>query len=154
MSDHIKRMEVTLESIIDSVDLAEDITVRIAESAGFDEEERHRIGMSMREAVINAVTYGNHQSRDKKVFLTLELNSEKLVMRVLDEGEGFKLVDVPDPLVEENLLKSSGRGILLMRAFMDEFDVLRGRTGGAEVVMVKRRSTAGESAEKQKGELP
>ena len=142
MTSHTKRMEVTLESIIDSVDLAEDITVRIAESAGFEEEDRHRIGMSVREAVINAVTYGNHQNRDKKVYLTLELNTEKLTIHILDQGEGFTLANVPDPLVEENLLKSSGRGILLMRAFMDEFDVLRGRTGGAEVVMVKRRAAA------------
>ena len=142
MSNQTKRMEVTLESIIDSVDLAEDITVRIAESAGFDEEDRHRIGMSVREGVINAVTYGNHQSRDKKVYLTLELNSNQLTIRILDQGEGFTLADVPDPLVEENLLKSSGRGILLMRAFMDEFDVSRGRGGGAELVMVKRRSAA------------
>ena len=142
MTSHTKRMEVTLESIIDSVDLAEDITVRIAESAGFEEEDRHRIGMSVREGVINAVTYGNHQSRDKKVYLTLELNTEKLTIHILDQGEGFTLANVPDPLVEENLLKSSGRGILLMRAFMDEFDVLRGRTGGAEVVMVKRRAAA------------
>jgi serine/threonine-protein kinase RsbW len=142
MTSHTKRMEVTLESIIDSVDLAEDITVRIAESAGFDEEDRHRIGMSVREGVINAVTYGNHQSREKKVYLTLELNTDQLTIRILDQGEGFTLADVPDPLVEENLLKSSGRGILLMRAFMDEFNVLRGRTGGAELVMVKRRSAA------------
>jgi serine/threonine-protein kinase RsbW len=137
MTSHHKRMEVTLESLLDSVDLAEDITVRVAEAAGFNEEDRYRIGMSVREGVINAVTYGNHQSREKKVFLTLELNATRFTIRILDEGEGFTLADVPDPLVDENLLKSSGRGILLMRSFMDEFDVLRGRTGGAEVVLVK-----------------
>lgn len=143
MTSQTKRMEVTLESIIDSVDLAEDITVRVAEAAGFDEEDRHRIGMSVREGMINAVTYGNHQNREKKVFLTLEMAPGQLVIRILDQGEGFVLADVPDPLAAENLLKSSGRGILLMRAFMDEFDVVRGSTGGAEVTLVKRLPAAG-----------
>lgn len=123
---------------MESVDLAEDITLRVADAAGFDEEQRYRIGMSVREGVINAYQYGNLQSRDRKIFLTFELNEDKLLIRVLDQGAGFLLADVPDPLAEENLLKTSGRGIFLMRAFMDEFSVARGTNGGAEVVMAKR----------------
>jgi serine/threonine-protein kinase RsbW len=142
MTAQAKRMEVTLESMMDSVDLAEDITVRVAEAAGFDEEDRHRIGMSVREGMINAVTYGNHQNRDKKVFLTIELENGRMAIRILDQGDGFTLSDVPDPLAEENLLKSSGRGILLMKAFMDEFNVVCGRTGGAELILVKKLPVA------------
>jgi serine/threonine-protein kinase RsbW len=61
-----------------------------------------------------------------------------MVIHVLDEGKGFKLEDVPNPLAEENLLSTSGRGIFLMRSFMDEFDVVSGRTGGAEIIMSKK----------------
>jgi len=143
MTQQSKRIEVTLESIFDSVDLAEDITVRVAEAAGFGDEDRHRIGMSVREGMINAVQYGNRQDRGKKIFLTVELEPARIIIRILDQGNGFDLADIPDPLAEENLLKSSGRGILLMRSFMDEFDVVRGQTGGAEVVMVKRLPAAG-----------
>jgi serine/threonine-protein kinase RsbW len=142
MNSQPKRIEVTLETLLDSVDLAEDITVRVAEAAGFDEEDRHRIGISVREGMINAVIYGNLQKREKKVFLTLEFTPKRMVIRILDEGRGFDLAQVPDPLAEENLLKSSGRGILLMRSFMDEFDVVRGKTGGAEVILVKVASAA------------
>ena len=142
MNSQPKRMEVTLESMMDSVELAEDITVRVAEAAGFDEEERHRIGMAVREGVINAVTYGNHQNRDKKVFFTIELDNGRMAIRILDQGDGFTLADVPDPLAEENLLKSSGRGILLMKAFMDEFSVVAGRTGGAELILIKKLPVA------------
>lgn len=138
MSGQTKRIEVTLETLMESVDLAEDITLRVADAAGFDEEQRYRIGMSVREGVINAYQYGNLQSRDRKIFLTFELNEDKLLIRVLDQGAGFLLSEVPDPLAEENLLKTSGRGIFLMRAFMDEFSVARGTNGGAEVVMAKR----------------
>ncbi len=138
MSGQTKRIEVTLETLLESVDLAEDITLRVADAAGFDEEQRYRIGMSVREGVINAYQYGNLQVRDRKIFLIFELNEDKLLIRVLDQGAGFSLSEVPDPLAEENLLKSSGRGIFLMRAFMDEFSVARGTNGGAEVVMAKR----------------
>lgn len=138
MSGQTQRIEVTLDTLLESVDLAEDITLRVADAAGFDEEQRYRIGMSVREGVINAYQYGNLQSRDRKIFLTFEINADKLLIRVLDQGAGFSLADVPDPLAEENLLKTSGRGIFLMRSFMDEFSVARGTNGGAEVVMAKR----------------
>jgi serine/threonine-protein kinase RsbW len=137
MTNRNKRIEVTLDSNIESVDLAEEITLRVARVIGFGEEDRHKIGMSVREGVINALSYGNRGSKEKKVFLALELLADRMVIHVEDQGQGFRLEDVPDPLAEENLLKSHGRGILLMRAFMDEFDVRRARQGGAELVMTK-----------------
>lgn len=138
MTAQPRHIKATMESLLDSVDLAEDMTVRIAEAAGFDEDNRYRIGMAVREAMINALEYGNQRSRSKKIHFTLALEAEKLVIRIRDEGPGFDLADVPDPLAEENLLKTSGRGIFLMRSFMDEFDVRRPPGGGAEVVMSRR----------------
>jgi serine/threonine-protein kinase RsbW len=138
MAEATQRIEVTLETLLESVQLAEDICLRIAEAAGFDEDDRFKIGMSVREGVINAVNYGNGKQREKKVHLTFELGSEKMEIHVLDQGIGFDLGAVPDPLADENLLRSSGRGIFLMRSFMDEFDVRRGGNGGAEIVMAKR----------------
>jgi serine/threonine-protein kinase RsbW len=70
-----------------------------------------------------------------------------MTIHVLDEGRGFNLADVPDPLAEENLLSTSGRGIFLMRAFMDEFDVLTGQNGGAEIVMSKKLPAPGGNQE-------
>ena len=61
-----------------------------------------------------------------------------MVVRIGDEGPGFDLSQVPDPLAEENLLRTSGRGIFLIKAFMDEFSVQRGPKGGAEIVMAKK----------------
>lgn len=138
MAAETQRIEVALETVLDSVDLAEQITLRVAGAAGFEEDDRHKIGMAVREGVINAFQYGNRQQREKTIRLTFELAAEKLVIAVLDQGAGFDLAAVPDPLAEENLLKTSGRGIFLMRCFMDEFDVRRGPGGGAEVVMAKR----------------
>jgi serine/threonine-protein kinase RsbW len=136
-----KRVEVTLESQLDSVSLAEEMCTRIAAAAGFDDDDCFKIGMSVREGVINAYNYGSQKQPEKKIFLTFELTPEKLIVRVRDQGKGFRLQDVPDPLADENLLKSSGRGIFLMRSFMDEFDVQHGDTGGAIIVMAKRLRT-------------
>jgi serine/threonine-protein kinase RsbW len=133
-----KRVDVTLESQLDSVSLAEEMCTRIAAAAGFDDDDCFKIGMSVREGVINAYNYGSQKQADKKIFLTFELTPEKLIVRVQDEGKGFRLEDVPDPLADENLLKSSGRGIFLMRSFMDEFDVQQIEAGGAIIVMAKR----------------
>lgn len=135
------RIVVTLDSVLDSVEIAEEVAVRVAEAAGFAEEDRHKLGMSVREGVINALQYGNKMSPEKKARLTLQVHPDRLEIRILDQGEGFRIEDIPDPLAEENLLKSSGRGILLMRSFMDHFDVQPGPQGGAELIMSMKRSS-------------
>ena len=145
MTAGAKHLEITLETQVDSVNLAEEMCLRVAEAAGFGEDDCYRIGMSVREGVINAFHYGNQERPEKKIYLAVDITSEKLIIHVLDEGPGFTLSDVPDPLAEENLLSTSGRGIFLMRAFMDEFDVLTGRTGGAEIVMSKKLPVPGDN---------
>jgi serine/threonine-protein kinase RsbW len=133
-----QRIEITLETLLESVDLAESVVMRVAEASGFEEEDIHKIGMAVREGVINAYNYGNQQIREKKIRMTVELEPERMIVYVLDQGKGFELTEVPDPLAEENLLRTSGRGLFLMRAFMDEFRIHRGPGGGAELVMVKK----------------
>ena len=151
MASETKHLEMTLETIVESVNLAEEMCLRVAEAAGFGEDDCYRIGMSVREGVINAFHYGNQERPDKKIYLAVDLTADKMIIHVLDEGVGFKLADVPDPLAEENLLSTSGRGIFLMRAFMDEFEVVSGRTGGAEIVMSKKLPTGSASPNGQGG---
>jgi serine/threonine-protein kinase RsbW len=151
MAPDTKHLEVTLDTHVESVNLAEEMCVRVAEAAGFNEDECYRIGMSVREGVINAFHYGNQEKPEKKIHLAVDINDEKLTIHVTDEGKGFRLSDVPDPLAEENLLSTSGRGIFLMRAFMDEFDVVPGRTGGAELVMSKKIPTHPDSSNHRNG---
>jgi serine/threonine-protein kinase RsbW len=141
MAPETKHMEVTLDTHVESVNVAEEMCLRLAEAAGFNEDDCYRIGMSVREGVINAFHYGNQERPDKKIYLAVDLTPDKMIIHVLDEGKGFNLNGVPDPLAQENLLSTSGRGIFLMRAFMDEFDVVSGRTGGAEIIMSKKLPT-------------
>ena len=138
MGQEPNRISVCLETLLDSVNLAEGIAERVAKAAGFGEDDCQKISMAVREGVINAVRYGNEEQRHKRIDLLFEVRPSKFVVHIVDEGRGFDLATVPDPLAEENLLKTSGRGIFLMRTFMDEFDVRRSPHGGTELIMAKR----------------
>jgi len=140
-----QRIEVVLETLLDSIALAEEVGVRMAAAAGFGEDDQYKIGLAVHEGVMNAFQYGNEQRREKKIHLVFELLHEKMVIRVADQGPGFRVEDVPDPRIDENVLGEAGRGVLLMRAFMDEFEVLVGEGGGAEVIMAKRYRTQNNS---------
>ncbi|MDE3170635.1 MAG: ATP-binding protein [Acidobacteriota bacterium] len=137
MTQATQRLEVTLDTLIESVDLAEGIATRVAEAVGFAEDDVHKLGMAVREGAINAFTYGNCQDPRKKIKLVVEFEPEKLVIHVMDQGGGFDMCNIPDPLAEENLMRTSGRGLFLMRAFTDEFHVQRAPGGGTDLVMVK-----------------
>ena len=94
--------------------------------------------MAVREGVVNAFRWGNQEQCHKKIYLRFDVQDGKFVVRIGDQGGGFDPSCVPDPLADENLLKTSGRGIFLMRTFMDEWDVGRSADGGAELIMAKR----------------
>lgn len=130
-------MDTLLESTLDSVDVAEEAVLRTAGEIGFPEDELHQIGMAIRESMVNAVVHGNRYNARKKVHLSVSRSSDRLTVVIGDEGEGFDLERLPDPLAEENLLKQSGRGLLLIQAFVDEFQVRRRHPAGTEVRMVK-----------------
>ncbi|MBK5290114.1 MAG: ATP-binding protein [Acidobacteriia bacterium] len=126
-----------LDSNLGSVDRAEEIVAEAATSMGFDEEDLHKIGIAIRECMVNAVAHGNRYSAKKKVRLQVWTDTGRLVVHIGDEGNGFEAVTVPDPLAQENLLKHSGRGLLMIQAFMDEFIVRKRDPAGTEVRLVK-----------------
>jgi serine/threonine-protein kinase RsbW len=83
------------------------------------------------------VVHGNRYNANKKVRFSVVKNSERFTIRVADEGEGFDYEHLPDPLAPDNLLRSSGRGIFLIRSFMDELEIRRLEPGGTELTLVK-----------------
>jgi serine/threonine-protein kinase RsbW len=140
-------------STLESVDLAEGEILKAAEEAGFDEDELHRIGMAVRECMVNAVVHGNRYNRNKTVHIGVHVErpeqsadpgqgvdrkiGTRLTIRITDQGDGFELQEVPDPLQENNLLRHSGRGLFLMGAFMDDLKVRKLPEGGTEVTLIK-----------------
>src|SRR5579872_7493541 len=129
--------ELFLDSTLEAVDSAEQLAVGMAEKAGFDDDDLMKIGMAVRESMVNAVVHGNRYNANKRVRFSVTHNSERYTVRISDEGEGFNFETIPDPLAPENLMRTSGRGIFLIRSFMDEFDMRHLDSGGTEVTLVK-----------------
>ncbi|HWR37132.1 MAG TPA: ATP-binding protein [Clostridia bacterium] len=130
------RVSYTLDSTLESVNKAEEMAQNFGVKAGFDEEEVQRIAMAVREAAVNAVLHGNAYDPKKRVTVVFETSAQALTISVRDEGQGLDALDIPDPLAPENLLKQSGRGIFLIRAFMDEVR-FRNMEPGTEVTLIK-----------------
>jgi len=135
--ERTRTVEKILDSTLESVDAAEETILREAQELRFDEDDLHKIGISVRECMVNAVVHGNRYNARKKVRVKVSSTPEQLEVVIADEGEGFKMDSLPDPLAEENLLRHSGRGVLLMQSFMDEFHVQAREPSGTEVRMVK-----------------
>jgi serine/threonine-protein kinase RsbW len=87
--------------------------------------------------MVNAVVHGNRYNRNKQVHVIVALDSGRFTIRIIDQGEGFEVQEVPDPLHENNLLRHSGRGLFLMGAFMDDMKVRKVSPSGTEVTLVK-----------------
>jgi serine/threonine-protein kinase RsbW len=114
-------------------------------TAGLDEDALYRVGVAVRESVTNAIVHGNGSDKDKRVFIEfspIEGDRHGIAISVRDQGAGFDLTMLSDPLTPENLMKPRGRGIFLIRTLMDEMTLHRGADGGMEMVMVKCVSSA------------
>ena len=143
VSDHqVVRLEFT--SHFDMLDFVQVVSDHVGRDIGLDEDAVHWVGVAIRESVINAIKHGNRNDATKRVFVEFETASApdpELLIRVRDQGEGFDPETIANPLAEENLLKASGRGIFLIRSFMDDVRVQRAPEGGMEVRMTKRVRT-------------
>jgi len=138
-------VRLQIHSNFELLDFVQVVSDRMAQLAGLDEDAIHWIGVAVRESVINAIKHGNREDYGKMVTVEFAMAPSKdpreLVVRVLDQGEGFDPEDIADPLAPENILKSSGRGIFFMRNFMDDVTLKRAAEGGMEVRMVKKLAT-------------
>lgn len=142
------KLSLRMESTLDSVEAAELIVQRMAQLYGFDDEQIDRMGMAVRETFVNAVTHGNGYSSGKSVFFEASIDAEAFRVAVADQGKGFDPGQVADPLAAENLLKASGRGLLMMNAFFDEVEVKPGDETGTKVFLVKYRKDRESQSEK------
>ena len=138
--DHIVRLEFT--SAFEMLDFVQVVSDHLARGVGLDEDSMHWVSVAIRESVINAIKHGNRNDATKHVFVEFETATKgdvpEIAIRVRDQGDGFDPDAVANPLDEENLLKSSGRGIFLIRNFMEDVELQRAPQGGMELRMVKR----------------
>jgi serine/threonine-protein kinase RsbW len=138
-------IHVDFTGAYEMLDILQVASDHVCKEVGLDEDSTHWVGVAVREAVANAIKHGNRNDSRKRVFVGFEGTFEPvpaLEIRVRDQGAGFDPEDVADPLAPENLLKGSGRGIFLIRSFMDDVILERAPQGGMEMRMIKRAQPA------------
>ena len=143
-------IRLTFRGTFEMIDFVQLVGDHVARGAGLDDDTIHWMGVAIRECVSNAIKHGNGDDTSKHVFVEFETTSRKeateLRVCVRDQGQGFDPDTLADPLAPENLLKASGRGIFLIRSFMDDVQLRRVPEGGMEVVMTKRFECASPSS--------
>jgi serine/threonine-protein kinase RsbW len=135
----VETTELSLPSEIETVATAAAAVAEFIGRFGVSDDAAFGIDMAVREAVTNAVLHGNRQDETKTVDIVLKSSPDAVEISVHDQGPGFNPEDVPDPTANENIMKTTGRGIFFMRTFMDEVDWLIRPEGGTTVRMLKRR---------------
>lgn len=141
-------VDLTIPSKTDYLSIVNKVAEEFTEHAGLDEDDRNAVATAVIEAATNAIQHGNRNDATKKVRLQFVLSPDRLEVTVKDEGRGFDPAEVEDPLKPENMLRERGRGIFIIRAFMDDVKFTASSRGGMTVRLVKHinRSSAREQA--------
>jgi serine/threonine-protein kinase RsbW len=134
----VETSELRIPSRIEAVEEAAAVVSEFLSRAGVSDDALFGIEMAVREAVTNAVSHGNKLDETKFVEVGLKSFPDSFEITVHDQGAGFDPSDIPDPTKEENILKTSGRGIFFMRNFMDEVEWSIDPKGGTTVRMSKK----------------
>lgn len=136
--------KLILESRLCELAKAEEPILRALQKQGFTEKDRFAVRLAMEEALANAVKHGNCGDPCKSVTVKFHVGPRTVRITIEDEGCGFKPAGVPDPTCDENLQKPCGRGVMLMRVYMNE---VKYNAAGNKITLVKRRTpTTGRAA--------
>ena len=130
-------LEISIRSSYDALDEVVALVEDVARRLELGEDDETDLMISVMEAVNNAIQHGNQGDESKEVHLRLETSEGTVTIWVRDEGTGFDLDSVPDPTDPGNLMNVSGRGILMMKSFMDEV-CFKQNAEGMVVRMAKR----------------
>ena len=135
-------LQLSIPSSYDAMEKVAEMIERVGDRVGISEDDEVDLMISVMEAVNNAIQHGNKEDATKQVHIRIEAGPGQLVCWVRDEGQGFDPEQVPDPLSPGNLLNPSGRGILMMREFMDDVEFSAGDLGTS--VKMSKQFPAGE----------
>jgi serine/threonine-protein kinase RsbW len=138
MTNGHRTVRLEFGSAFEMLDIVQIMSDHLGRALGLDEDSLHWVGVAVRESVINAIKHGNRHDVSKHVVVEFVTDANEMAVSIRDQGDGFDPESLADPLAPENMLKASGRGIFLMRNFMDDVSLRRAPEGGMEVRMVKR----------------
>ncbi len=132
--------QLELESDPNNLITVEEFVNYFAKDIGLDEDKMNGLMLSVTEATTNAIIHANKSDPSKKVYIDVFIDNGFVTIKVKDEGKGFDPSKIPDPTSPENLLKDSGRGVYLMRVYMDELKYNITPTGTETILILKINS--------------
>lgn len=121
--------QIIIKSDLNEIQKVERFTEKMSVKMNFTDEEKDSIAISITEIVSNAISHGNKKDVTKKVTINYNLSPHTLTITVQDEGKGFDVDKIDNPIEPENLLKESGRGIYIVRTLMDKVEYEFNKTG-------------------------
>jgi serine/threonine-protein kinase RsbW len=122
---------------LEELDAVQAFIDRVSKAFHLSEDLTYWMELTVSESMINAIRHGNQSDPNKNVGLQISFDGKTIEVIVEDQGKGFRLEDLADPTKTENLLKPCGRGILIIRSFMDEVALSPREGGGSRLRMVK-----------------
>lgn len=125
------KYQVVIKSDLNNIKKVERVTEKIADYMKFLEDDRDSLAIAVTEIVGNAISHGNKGDVNKKVTIDFEYKKDTITVTINDEGKGFDVNKIENPLEPENLLKESGRGIFIVRALMDKVEFFKTENGSA-----------------------
>lgn len=128
--------EIDIPSSPEQIQRVERLTEKYGKLCKFDRDELDSLAIAVTEIVANAIFHGNKRDKNKKIFIKIVATCPKLKITIRDQGKGFDPEQLSDPLKPENLLKDSGRGLFIVRTFMDDVRI-NFHDDGTEIIMVK-----------------
>ena len=128
---------VVIPSSLRAAREVEDCIIGRIETLGYSPQCAFAIRLALEEAMVNAHKHGNRGDTSKEITVSFDINDDRAVIRVRDEGNGFDPGGVPDPTAPDRIPLPSGRGIMLMRAYLDEVTF---NERGNEVQLVKEKA--------------
>jgi len=96
--------------------------IGLLENRSYSDHDLFGVRLALEEALVNAIKHGNGMDPGKQVHIDCSFSDDRVTIVIEDEGPGFDVLAVPDPTIEENLDKPGGRGIMLMRSFMNHIE--------------------------------
>ena len=123
---------------------------KIKGSAVLSEEELFNVKLCLEEAIVNAVRHGNKLNPELSVEVIIEAGPDALTLKVINQGEGFDYSKVPDPTKGENFLKTSGRGVFLIKQLMDKVDYFDCGRGIKMIKFLKSKEARREDKSREK----
>ncbi|MFA3783004.1 ATP-binding protein [Melioribacteraceae bacterium 4301-Me] len=118
---------------------AEKFILNIAKEVNLTKEKYNNLALSFSEALSNSITHGNKLDKSKKILITIKVQNDILTVIIKDEGKGFDPAKIPDPTKPENILKDNGRGIHIMKSFLDDLKFNFTKTGTETILILKLR---------------